>query len=82
MFSARAGYYMGEINAIHPFRDGNGRAQREFVRELAIKAGFLLDWSRVTREQMIAASVESFQTGGSSAMAEVIEKSLIYGDSG
>jgi len=82
MLSARAGYYMGEINAIHPFRDGNGRAQREFVRELAIQAGFLLDWSRVTREQMIAGSVESFQTGGSSAMAEVIEQSLMHDDSG
>jgi cell filamentation protein len=34
VFARRAGFYLGEINAIHPFRDGNGRAQREFLREL------------------------------------------------
>jgi cell filamentation protein len=25
-FANRAAFYMGELNAIHPFRDGNGRA--------------------------------------------------------
>jgi len=75
-FATRAGFYMGEINAIHPFRDGNGRAQREFIRELAIKAGFVIDWSRVTREQMMAASLESFKTGNSSGMAALIKLSI------
>ena len=75
-FAMRAGYYMGEINAIHPFRDGNGRAQREFIRELAIHAGFVIDWSRVTREQMTTASVQSFTTGDSSGMAALIELSM------
>lgn len=55
----RTGFFVGEINAMHPFRDGNGRAQREFIRELALQAGFVIDWSRVTREQMMAASLES-----------------------
>jgi cell filamentation protein len=75
-FATRAGYYMGEINAIHPFRDGNGRAQREFIRELAVQAGFVIDWSRVTREQMTAASLESFKTGDTSEMASLIGLSL------
>jgi fido (protein-threonine AMPylation protein) len=67
---------MGEINAIHPFLVGNGRAQREFIRELAIEAGFVIDWSRVTRDQMTAASLEGFKTGDNSAMAALIELSL------
>lgn len=75
-FATRAAYYMGEINAIHPFRDGNGRAQREFIRELAIHAGFRIDWSKVTREQMTVASQESFQTGDSSGMAALIQLSM------
>jgi cell filamentation protein len=75
-FATRAGYYMGEINAIHPFRDGNGRAQREFIRELARQAGFVVDWNRVTREQMMAASLESFETGDSSRMAALIDLSM------
>jgi cell filamentation protein len=75
-FAARAGYYLGEINAIHPFRDGNGRTQREFIRELAIQEGFIIDWSRVTREQMTAASLESFKTGDSPEMAALIGLSM------
>lgn len=38
-FSERAAYYLGEINALHPFREGNGRAQREFINHLAYKNG-------------------------------------------
>lgn len=75
-FATRAGYYMGEINAIHPFRDGNGRAQREFIRELGAQAGFVINWSGVTREQMVEASFESFNTGHSSGMAALIELSM------
>ena len=75
-FATRAGYYLGEINAIHPFRDGNGRTQREFIRELAVQAGFVIDWSRVTRERMTVASLESFKTGDSSEMAALIRLSL------
>ncbi|HZW05331.1 MAG TPA: hypothetical protein VFF58_00345 [Candidatus Nitrosotalea sp.] len=67
---------MGEINAIHPYRDGNGRAQREFIRELAVQSGFAIDWSRVPREQMTAASLESFRTGNSSGMAALIQLSM------
>lgn len=35
-FASRAGHYLGEINALHPFREGNGRAQRAFIGQLAI----------------------------------------------
>src|SRR5207245_8977290 len=75
-FATRAGFYMGEINAIHPFRDGNGRAQREFIRELATQAGFVIDWSRVRREQMMVASLESFKTGDRSGMAALSQPAL------
>lgn len=30
-FASRAAYYMAELNFIHPFREGNGRALREFI---------------------------------------------------
>jgi cell filamentation protein len=39
-FSARAAFYFGEINHIHPYREGNGRSQRELFREMAAEAGF------------------------------------------
>ena len=71
-FSARAGYFMGELNAIHPFRDGNGRTQREFIRQLAVRNGLQLDWSRVTRAQIYEASETSFSKADNSGLARVI----------
>lgn len=38
-FSKNAGYYLGEINHIHSFREGNGRTQREFINQLAHNNG-------------------------------------------
>lgn len=35
-FAKKLAYYFSEINALHPFREGNGRSQREFVRVLAL----------------------------------------------
>jgi len=74
-FAGRAGFYLGEINAAHPFREGNGRAQ--FIRELGFEAGFMIDWSRINRQQMMAASRESFSTGDSSGLAALIRASTI-----
>ena len=31
------------VNYLHPFREGNGRAQREFIRLLALEKGFRLN---------------------------------------
>ena len=31
------------INYLHPFREGNGRTQREFLRALALEKNFILD---------------------------------------
>ena len=60
-FSERAAYYLGEINALHPFREGNGRAQREFISHLAYKNGFYIEWQHMTQEEMVQASIESFK---------------------
>ena len=35
-FVKHIAYHFSEINALHPFREGNGRSQREFIRELAL----------------------------------------------
>ncbi len=56
----RLAFYLGEINALHPFREGNGRSQREFIRCAAAAAGYELNWSRVEPEAMMEASIESF----------------------
>jgi len=53
-------YYLSEINAIHPFREGNGRTQRAFIEILASRVGYEVDFSEVSQEEMIHASVEAF----------------------
>lgn len=56
----RLAYYLSEINVLHPFREGNGRAQRLFIEYLAENTGFSVDFSQVTDRQMIEASATSF----------------------
>jgi cell filamentation protein len=50
---------VSEINRIHPFREGNGRSQRQFVRQLAESLGFRLNFQVVSKERMIQASILS-----------------------
>lgn len=55
-FLDRLTYYLGEVNAIHSFREGNGRAQRAFFEQLASDAGYILDWQHLDADRNIAAS--------------------------
>jgi cell filamentation protein len=34
---------LDNINYLHPFREGNGRTQREFIRILALEKGYTLN---------------------------------------
>jgi cell filamentation protein len=76
-FCNHAAHYMGELNAIHPFRDGNGRTQREFIRQLGLRNGYRFDWSRVSRDEMYAASHRSFQWGDNTGLAALLQSALL-----
>lgn len=56
----RLAYYLSEINVLHPFREGNGRAQRIFIQYLAHAAGYEVSFAEVSQREMIIASAESF----------------------
>ncbi|HEU5387876.1 MAG TPA: Fic family protein [Streptosporangiaceae bacterium] len=55
-FVGRLAYYLGEVNALHPFREGNGRAQRAFFGQLARDAGFTLAWQYLDPVRNVEAS--------------------------
>ena len=55
----RLAYYLSELNVLHPFREGNGRTTREFIRQLALKNGYKLNLSKVMPEEVLNASIES-----------------------
>jgi cell filamentation protein len=71
-FTERLTYYLGEVNAIPPFREGNGRIQRAFFEQLTSAAGFILDWQHLDADRNIAASAAIMQ-GDSSLMREMLD---------
>lgn len=70
-------FYLGELNMIHPFREGNGSTQRIFIEQLCLNNGrFEIDFTEITKEEMIAASVRS-ANASNDMLEELIEKCLI-----
>lgn len=58
-FVVAASGLLAELNLLHPFREGNGRAQRAFLQLVAADAGWLLDWSQISPEENRYASERS-----------------------
>jgi cell filamentation protein len=60
VFLSGAAEFVGELNAIHPFRDGNGRAQLAFLHLVALRAGQPLRLDRIRPERFMPAMIQSF----------------------
>lgn len=71
-FAQRAAYYLGELNVLHPFREGNGRTQRIFFAELAHQAAYSLDWARISAQQMTDASILSLIHADNSGLEQLL----------
>lgn len=69
--------HYSDMNALHPFREGNGRAQREFARELCLECGYVFDLTQTTHNEMLDASVRSFNTGKTDSFVSIFEKCII-----
>lgn len=67
-FSLKMASLFSEINRIHPFREGNGRAQRQFVRQLSDSLRFKLHFEVVSKERLVRAS--SLSANGDLSMME------------
>ena len=55
----RLAYYWAELNVLHPFREGNGRTTREFLRQLALKSHYILNLQNVDSKALFDASIKS-----------------------
>jgi cell filamentation protein len=60
-FAAVATRFMAPLNAIHPFREGNGRTQTTFLVLLADRAGHPLDLDKLVPERFLQAMIASFE---------------------
>jgi cell filamentation protein len=74
-FVERSAHYLSELNAIHPFREGNGRTQRLFIQEVARRAGHRLDLTKMDEKEMLNASIRSMN-GDEKPMIDVIARAL------
>ena len=75
-FAERAAEHVNELNAIHPFLDGNGRTQRAFLEVLARQAGHVFDVARVDADAWNAASILGFHKQDHEPMRVVISAAL------
>ncbi|WP_082652809.1 Fic family protein [Aureimonas sp. AU12] len=75
-FSARAGEVLGELNYVHPFREGNGRTQEAFIHQLGAHVGHEVDFTVITRARMIEASIQVHHNPNSYAMRHLVEDAV------
>lgn len=74
-FAERAGELLGDVNYVHPFREGNGRTQLVYLKQLARQAGHALDLTRLDQASWMAASREA-HLGRYEAMGRCIARAL------
>ena len=70
-FADKAGHFLSELNAIHPFREGNGRTQLAFLAVMGRAAGHEMHLERLNPAQMLTAMIESF-AGDERPLADAI----------
>lgn len=66
----------GDINALHPFREGNGRSQREFINMLAKINGISLNFAHISADEMIEAS-HRINNGDNAYMMSLFNKNFV-----
>lgn len=77
VFANRLAHYFSELNAIHPFREGNGRVQRLFISQLAKQAGYTLDYSALGQDEIYPVMQAAF-LGNEQPLADLILKIITY----
>lgn len=75
-FAVAAAKYVNEMNAGHPFIDGNGRTQRFWLRMLANNAGFDLTLTERDGKRWNEASRLGFMRSDHTAMAKFLKRRL------
>jgi len=71
-FATIAGQVLGELNYVHPFREGNGRTQETFIAELGRSYGHDVDFTFITKSRMIEASNAVMHDPSSHTMRDLI----------
>ncbi|MEX0668467.1 MAG: Fic family protein [Candidatus Saccharimonadales bacterium] len=76
-FIKRLAYFYDQLNYIHPFREGNGRAQRIFWALVARDAGYEVLWDKVVGSENDEASRLAAESMDLSALITMLSKIVI-----
>lgn len=79
-FFDRLGNHINEMNAIHPFREGNGRTMRHHAAQIARDAGHPIRIASIDKTAWMDASRHGFLTGDHRPMAAVFAEAAIRRD--
>lgn len=72
-FAEGAAAFLAYLNAIHPFREGNGRSQLAFLALVAANAGYQIVYEQMDPTMMLSAMIASFH-GDEAPLAALIEE--------
>ena len=72
LFAERMAYYLSEVNAIHPFREGNGRAARLFFEVFARTNGWKLALHLIAHDALVNAMSQSM-FGQTDSLADLLK---------
>ncbi len=63
-------------NALHPFREGNGRTQRVFLTQLIRSAGYDINFADMDTDLLMIATIQSAQ-GVTDMLKQIFQESII-----
>lgn len=74
--SEKLAYYYGELNMIHPFREGNGRTQKIFIEKVADELGYTLQLEKIDSKKLLEVTIESVN-GTGRPLKKVFEEVIV-----
>ena len=73
-FIGHLAQFYARLNYIHPFREGNGRTQRLFWGQVALHAGWTVDFVRMSKTANDEASRDASQDLGLEALIDLLDE--------
>ena len=68
--------FYSSLNYLHPFREGNGRTQRLYFRQLVQRTGYKLDFAAVDSDRMMIATIQA-ASGIDTALQEIFDEIVV-----
>jgi len=72
----RIAYYFGELNVLHPFREGNGRTQKLLFDEMVRRCGYNIDWAKMGVDVLLQAVIAAFHKQDFAQLEQLFDAAL------